>query len=118
MGYVTVAKCSCGFQSEELACGAGMRYFETQCDAPVICSACGYVETENIFDEMPTACPRCSSNDIEVAAVKKSRLAPPPERIAAWSVKDDQTVFFLPGPYSCPACKKRELLISWIGLWD
>lgn len=117
MGYVTVAKCSCGFQSEELSCGAGMRYFETQCDAPVICLACGYMETENIFDELPTACPRCSSNNIEVAAVKQSRLAPH-QSASLPGLSRMKTPSLLPGPYSYMACKKRELMITWVARWD
>ena len=51
MGNLTIAVCSCGFESEHLCCGGGELNFKTICDAPVICGDCGAVKTTNLLDD-------------------------------------------------------------------
>lgn len=120
MGHIAVATCSCGFKSENLRCAAGMSNCDSVCDAPVICAACGHVGTANILGDLPVICPHCGSIDVEVAVIVGPLFRGPPESIASWtvSIMDRTAAFFLPGPYPCPVCGKKELRIHGVGLWD
>lgn len=123
MGHISIAKCSCGFESGHLLCAGGMENFTTVCDAPVICGDCGRVGTTNLLDnsgelkaEDSARCPSCGSNNVVVAV----GLTEPKERVrpvGEWNV-GGETVYFLPGPYRCPSCGEKKLTVQSCGCWD
>lgn len=123
MGHLSIAKCSCGFESELLCCAGGEANFTTVCDAPVMCGDCGAVGTTNLLGDDGAlkaldslSCPSCNSPNIVVAA----GLTEPAGKIRAvdeWWV-GGQTVYFLPGPFRCPSCGENKLTFESAGCWD
>ena len=51
MGHSSIARCSCGFVSDELFCASNMRDFQTVCNAAVICNVCGHIGTINLLED-------------------------------------------------------------------
>lgn len=140
MGHSSIARCPCGFESEELYCGGGFSNFATVCDAPLICNDCGYIGTINVMEKGELApwvlrmwdttvgsgsglkaedsvhCPSCGSANIVVTV----GLTEPtePTRQVAESYLGDGFIFFLPGPYKCPNCGEAKLILRKHSLWD
>lgn len=123
MGNLSIAVCSCGFESKHLYCGGGELNFKTICDAPVICGDCGKVGLTNLLGDDGAlkaldslCCPSCNSPNIVVAA----GLTGPAGKIRAVSVwgVGGQTVSFLPGPFRCPSCGEEKLTFESAGCWD
>lgn len=93
MGSSTIAHCkACGYQSDTLMTGGGMRNFQTYDARPVHCRQCQAVTTAN-FKEPKLTCLRCSSAEV--------------------------TPLVGCGPTICPKCGKTELRFQDGGvLWD
>jgi hypothetical protein len=140
MGHSSIARCSCGFVSNELLCAGGMRNFQTVCNAVVICNDCGHIGTINVLEEGNLApwvlgmwnspeipggglktedsprCSSCGSKNIELALGPTEPTAPM-RQVAEWLV-GDEFIYFLPGPYRCPSCGEAKLIIRKHRLYD
>ena len=140
MGHSSIARCSCGFVSDELFCASNMRDFQTVCNAAVICNVCGHIGTINLLEDGELApwvlgmwnssetlggglktedsprCPSCESTNIDVAVGPTEPNGPMPQ-VAEWCA-GDEFIYFLPGPYRCPACGEKKLIIRKHSLCD
>jgi len=140
IGHSSIARCSCGFQSDELFCAGGMANFTTVCNAVVICNDCGHIGTTNVLEEGEFApwalgmwnqsegpegglktedsphCSSCGSKNIELAPGPTEPTGPM-SQVAEWFL-GDEFVYFLPGPYRCPSCGEAKLIIRRHSRYD
>ena len=93
MGSSTIARCgACGYQSDTLLIGGGMRSFNTHEARPVHCARCNAVTTAN-FKSPTLSCLMCDSSDVTPIAENS--------------------------PAICPKCGKLELRFQSGGIkWD
>lgn len=93
MGTSAIAHCeACGYRSDTLLLGGGIRSFRTHDARPIHCARCRAVTTAN-FKASPLACLQCGSAEVTPLVGK--------------------------GPMVCPKCGEAQLLLRDAGiLWD
>lgn len=107
MGYLLRAVCQCGYQSNELAEGAGFASMRTGLVFTMAyCDDCESVQSAAVADE-PPACETCHKQ-LAYYEDGLNKLSPPH--------KSGKTVEAQ--SWHCPVCKSNSLHFEWIGLWD
>lgn len=119
MGSVYIAECKCGFKSEDLCLGVGMRS-SNNIQAPAICINCNKLVVLNYADEKPV-CPECKGdvifyNDIKMHAAEDLKKKRPV--FFQWSIDDNISFKFVDMHYKCPLCGKMKMKFERVGFWD
>jgi hypothetical protein len=119
MGDILRAACSCGFQSDALFVGGGMRNFMTFCGAPALCSSCSELHVLNYLDPRPS-CPECGRpvsfyNDPQLTSEFKVGGSAEP----VFSSRLEASTFLLLDVfYRCPRCDHFDMRFEPVGNWD
>ena len=118
MGSMVRGHCSCGYGTEAMMLGGGMRDFTTECTFPYYCEECKILFIANVFQEN-TCCPECGSEKV-VAYDDKKACKSEGEEVFSWNVKDKigRVLKLTDGKYICPACGKFNLTFTDMGCWD
>jgi phage FluMu protein Com len=122
MGGMVIAKCSCGYSSEELYLGGGMINFDSNCSIPFYCDNCDVVYAANILSEYGLKnehkCPKCNRVAYYYGEIKDNHIDFSEKSVFDWLVNDNSTYFLSDSIYHCPKCKKENMKFLSLGCWD
>lgn len=117
MGIIIVAKCECGFESDEIYAGGGMRNYHDNCSAPAVCLNCNQFLVKNYMKKY-AKCPKCRKKVIFYNDKQLQEKSDNERTILEWNAMNDQQ-FTLPEiKFYCPKCRKKTMNFHWGGLWD
>ena len=138
MGSILQAKCSCGYESEELLLGSGMLDLGNKFEVPYYCDNCCQVESLNLFKWVTTenisaiAEPEVRERITCKSCRRKVQYYGELIKDFTYSIENDDVLAFRwgnviggLGEYSlpaknqyCPKCKNMTLDFYDIGCWD
>ena len=122
MGQIIEATCLCGFESDEMFVGGGMRNFTTYCGAPALCDSCNALLVLNYLDPA-SRCESCGEmvryyDNPELRSLLAGRHKRPRD-VFYWNIPQGSGVFSLPDTeYLCPKCGETKMQFSVVGHWD
>lgn len=129
MGSMFIAQCDCGFESNMMHVGGGMRNFNEVLNAPALCEKCQILLVKNYLKQDP----RCSRCGVKIKFYNDPSLFKGllPKNISDclfyWRLPDDfnssstenNDFFCLPkADYLCPRCGKMNIRFIECGCWD
>ena len=117
MGSVLQAHCACGFESEEIFAGSGMRSFlQENCILPALCKECGILFERNVLNKTYIRCPRCRKKAHFYTDPSLQGATNEQAPIFEWYLEDE---YILPDTlYLCPSCKEKNMRFYDVGSWD
>ncbi|MCY2927495.1 MAG: hypothetical protein NT031_19070, partial [Planctomycetota bacterium] len=108
----------CGFQSEPICAGGGMRNFTTHCGVPALCRKCKMLVAVNYFDEKPQ-CPDCGGNVACYDDPSLHDVSGASQRdVFSWNLDDDRQFRLPAAKYLCPKCGQKEMTFALGPCWD
>jgi len=129
MGSVLQAKCSCGFESDELFLGGGMMDMGAICNIPYYCDHCEIVGTINILkkntDELlhrelkkDIKCKKCRRKIQYYGEISEDNFESQEDYAFDWSFGFDKRYLLHDKLYHCPKCKKEKMKFYMTACWD
>ena len=124
MGSAITARCKCGFESDSILVGGGMRNFKTVCHMPGVCRNCNRFVVANYLAKRPR-CPECGKkitfyNDPSLQASEGESEDQDKRTIFEWNVPPPhKSILLTDTRYYCPKCGRMDLRFEDGGiLWD
>ena len=116
MGTIIQAKCSCGYQTENMFIGAGMMNFKTECIFPVYCGSCKLMLQANLLEQTI----KCSNCNGKVVSYNDELISKKSNGYGdfVWNITDNRTVRLTEDNNLCPRCQKFYLGFFSLGNWD
>jgi len=119
MGSSLIASCECGYTTDQLIVGGGMRTFSTIYIYPAFCSNCRDLAMINLRDETPK-CDLCGSDQVKAYGDESLRAGAGSVDTATRPEPEEETcVEVADGTHLCPECGEFKLKFKDGGIrWD
>jgi hypothetical protein len=115
MGGIVYAHCDCGYCTDWMYLGGGMKNHGTHCNFPHYCEECKILFEANLF-ERPILCPECGRRKV-VSYNNKTLCEHKGRAIFEWHI-NGKTLELTNGKYICPDCGNFNLTFSGVGHCD
>mgnify|MGYP001378113572 CR=1 FL=1 len=129
MGSMLTGRCPCGFETDMLFVGVGMRdMFVDRNTVIYFCDACQIVDTRdlnrNTIDSWSKGeedlgmkkyikCRKCRKRVQYYGEIREDK-----DDLESWTLSYEQQVILPSNPHHCPGCKEDRLTFYQTGLWD
>lgn len=112
MGFMVSGRCGCGYATEGLPVGVGMRDRPGVWLSPCLCRKCRQTVSANVQAKTPK-CPSCKAKGVEPYVAPDAGK----EEGEQYPTCAASEPLFDAG-FECPACGKKGLKFKFAGMWD